>query len=235
MENAEKPRRRRVHRSCVSLPRVVLRVLRIPSDRAREQRCPLLSSRTANAWWSTRCVCACLLSFSRTLALFSLFLFLLLHAPPLTLLFSSFSFALRTLLLLLLFLMMMMMMMMMMMSSSFINAILPRFAFFPFSSFFSSLRPFDFSLFSFLFFFFHFAICFFYSSADTYPRGRSLCRTIPPRATLHAYIHTCMHAYIHVASDNVRDRIFCEGIHEFSSCTQKVPILGTRERPSMAA
>ncbi|XP_043512556.1 uncharacterized protein LOC122530015 [Frieseomelitta varia] len=30
-----------------------------------------------------------------------------------------------------------------------------------------------------------------------------------------------MHTYTYVASDNVRDRIFCEGIHEFSSCTQK--------------
>lgn len=43
------------------------------SDRAREQRCPLPSSRTANAWWSTRCVCLSPFFFSRTLSLFFYF------------------------------------------------------------------------------------------------------------------------------------------------------------------
>lgn len=43
------------------------------SDRAREQRCPLPSSRTANAWWSTRCVCLSPFFFSRTFSLFFYF------------------------------------------------------------------------------------------------------------------------------------------------------------------
>lgn len=42
------------------------------SDRAREQRCPLFSSQTANARWSTRCVC---LSPSFFLALLASFFY----------------------------------------------------------------------------------------------------------------------------------------------------------------
>lgn len=167
------PPRRRVHWSCVSLPRVVLRVLRIrlivlvnrgaPSSRPKR--------RTRGGQHGA---CACLLPFSRTLSLFFLLYIL-------SRFFSSFAFRLAHVVVVFLF-----------------------------DDFLILCSFFSFSLLLCFLFFFHFVLLFFHH--------RSILSLIVHCAM---WFHwTTLHTTI--ANDNVRDRISCEGIHEFSSCTQKV-------------